>query len=196
MLIHLMIAPALLFFASLLGIGIALLVMQSTNLALLAALCSFASLLLLVQSYIRHRRTKAKARANWLVLDGSNIMHWKGNTADIATLRAVTDHLSHLGYTPGVVFDANVGYKISNRFLDDRALAKMLHLPRNQVMVVPKGTPADPTILTAARDFGARIVSDDRFRDWGQTYPEINEPGFLIRGGYQNGELWLDLPPA
>ncbi len=194
MVIRPMIAPTLLFFASLLVIGIALLVMQSTNLALLAALCSIASLILLVQGYIRHRR--AKARANWLILDGSNIMHWKDNTADIATLRAVTDYLSQLGYTPGVVFDANVGYKISNRFLDDRALAKLLHLPRNQVMVVPKGTPADPTILTAAHDFGARVVSDDRFRDWEQTYPEINEPGFLIRGGYQNGELWLDLPTA
>jgi hypothetical protein len=168
--------------------------MQSSNLALLAALCAIGNLLLPVQSYVRHRR--AKARANWLVLDGSNIMHWKDNTDEFFSLRAVTNHLSHLGYIPAIVFDANVGHKISNSFLNDRALAKLLHMPVQQLTVVSKGTPADPTILIAARNFGARVVSDDRFRDYAQTYPDINEPGFLIRGGHQSGEHRLDLPPA
>ena len=39
-------------------------------------------------------------------------------------------------------------------------------MPGNAVMVAPKGQPADPHILFVARDLGARIVSNDRFRDW------------------------------
>jgi len=60
-------------------------------------------------------------------------------------------------------------------------------------MVVPKGAPADPAILSAAQDTGARVVSNDRFRDWSDDFPEVRAPGFLIRGGYRSGELWLDL---
>ena len=43
--------------------------------------------------------------------------------------------------------------------------SKLLKMPESHIMVVPKETPADPYILQAARDYGARIVSNDRFRD-------------------------------
>jgi hypothetical protein len=46
--------------------------------------------------------------------------------------------------------------------------------------------------LTVARDFNAPIVTNDRYRDWADDYPEIAEPGRLIRGGYRNGTLWLE----
>jgi hypothetical protein len=61
-------------------------------------------------------------------------------------------------------------------------------------MVVPKGTPADPTILAAARDLGAPVLTNDRYRDWAEAHPEIRTPGHLIRGGYRDGGLHLDLP--
>ena len=38
----------------------------------------------------------------------------------------------------------------------------------------------------------APIVTNDRYRDWAGEYPEIAEPGRLIRGGYRDGVLWLD----
>ena len=60
-------------------------------------------------------------------------------------------------------------------------------------MVVSKGTPADPTILAAARDLGAQIVTNDRFRDWAEAHPEVTEAGHLVRGGYPSGKLWLSL---
>ena len=63
-------------------------------------------------------------------------------------------------------------------------------------MVVPKGTPADPTVLTVARDYGAQVVSNDRFRDWAAAFPEVKHPGHLIRGEYRAGKLWIDLPQA
>jgi hypothetical protein len=59
--------------------------------------------------------------------------------------------------------------------------------------VVNKGNPADPTILAAARDLKARIVSNDRYRDWTESHPEVAKPGHVIRGGYRDGNLWLDL---
>ena len=120
-------------------------------------------------------------------------MHWADNTPKIATLRAVIDRLSALGFTPGVVFDANAGYKIGGDYKHDDALGRLLGLPADRVMVAPKGTPADPLLLAAARDLGARIVSNDRFRDWTDQHPEVNEPGRLIRGGFRDGKVWLDL---
>lgn len=129
----------------------------------------------------------------WIVVDGSNVLHWQDNVPRLSTLRAVLADLSARGYTPGVVFDANAGYKISDRYQHDGALGKLLGLPADRVLVAPKGNPADPLILAAARDLGARIVSNDRFRDWVETHPEVATPGQLIRGGYRDGRLWLDL---
>lgn len=38
---------------------------------------------------------------------------------------------------------------------------------------------------------GARIVTNDRYRDWAEAHPEIATPGHLIRGGWREGKLWL-----
>ena len=92
-----------------------------------------------------------------------------------------------------MVFDANAGYKITGRYQHDGALGRLLGLPEDRVMVVAKGTQADPTVLTAARDLGARGVSNDRYRDWAETFPEVLDPGHVVRGGYRGGKLWLDL---
>ncbi|HBT00918.1 MAG TPA: hypothetical protein DEB47_13885, partial [Citreicella sp.] len=102
--------------------------------------------------------------------------------------------LSAQGYAPGVVFDANVGYKLSDRYLDGFALAKLLGLRRDRVTVVARGTPADGVILAAARDHKARVVTNDRYRDWTDQHPEVAENGYLVRGGYRAGRLWLNLP--
>ena len=74
----------------------------------------------------------------------------------------------------------------------DAEMAAHLGLPIDQVLVVPKGTPADLVLLATDRDLGAPIVTNDRYRDWAEAHPEVKTPGLLIRGGYQNGQLWLD----
>ncbi len=130
---------------------------------------------------------------HWVVVDGSNVMHWKDEAPQIATVQAVVAMLKSRGFAPGVVFDANAGYKLSGRYMNEREFSMLLALPENQIFVVPKGTQADPYLLGAARDFGARVVTRDRFRDWADAHPEVKKPGFLIRGGYRNsGDLWLD----
>ena len=148
---------------------------------------------ILVFVLVRRIRIKSRVTTNRVVVDGSNVMYWKDNTPRIETVREVLDHLSASGFTPGIMFDANAGYLLTGKYEHDGAFEKLLGLPRDHVMVVNKGVPADISILTAARDLGARIVSNDRYRDWADTYPEVHDPGHLIRGGYRNGVLWLDL---
>jgi hypothetical protein len=93
------------------------------------------------------------------------------------------------------VFDANAGYKLSGRYMDDRPLAFVLGLPTDRVLVVPRGEPADPVILKAARELGASVLSNDRFRDWAEQFPEVAQPGHLLRGGYHGGVLWMETAP-
>lgn len=181
-----MIVPVLLLCLSAAGLAVALILPGWTDLLLLAIPSAIASLVLLLKAALGRQRI-------WLMIDGSNVIHWKGGQPDIATLIAVIDHVCDLGYTPLVIFDANVGYKLDGRYLNDRALASSLGLPVKHVQVMPKGQPADPAILAASRKLDARIVTNDRFRDWQDSFPEIEDPGHLVRGGYRTGRLRLDL---
>ncbi|MBP0482096.1 NYN domain-containing protein [Sagittula salina] len=183
------------FFISLAVLGAGLLVPGLDDLLLLGVPCVIASLLILL-TRLSSSGSSLIFKKRWIILDGSNIMHWKGNGADIATVQDAIQKLSEQGYTPGVVFDANVGYKLRNRYQGEAELAKLLDLPVARVMVVSKGTPADQVILAAARDHNAQVVTNDRFRDWSHQHPEVKDEGHLVRGGYRAGRLWLDLPPA
>ena len=91
------------------------------------------------------------------------------------------------------MFDANAGYLVSDRYLNEWNFSKLLGVSKDNVFVVPKGTPADPYILKAAREMDLRIVTNDRFRDWEKDFPEIRKTGHLIKGGYRSGKLWLDI---
>jgi len=138
-------------------------------------------------------RALRREKPKWILVDGSNVLYWKDGTPQIDTLREVLGHLTARGYTPGVVFDANAGYLISGKYQHDGALGLLLGLAEDRVMVVGKGLPADTILLAAARDLGARIVTNDRYRDWVDTHPEVREPGHLIRGGFCDTGLWIDL---
>lgn len=150
---------------------------------LLAILC-----LLLIR-----RRTRVPDLAGQAILiDGSNVMHWQDNTPSLKPLQQVVRELSILGLKPGVVFDANAGYKLEGRFLGERELAIRLGIPAAQILVVPKGSQADPYLLDTARELQARIVTNDRFRDWIADYPEVAGPGLLVSGGMREGRVWLE----
>ena len=126
-----------------------------------------------------------------VIVDGSNVMYWKDGEPRLDSVSDVLAKLTALGFTPGVMFDANVGYHLSGEFMNDAAMSKLLKLPKNRVLVAPSGTPADEMILRAARDLGARIVTNDRYRDWVEAFPEITDPGYLIKGRYQQGDVKL-----
>lgn len=156
--------------------------------SILAFAISLSLLLRLLKPEERHV-PRAKRRA---VVDGSNVMHWQNGEPCFDPLRDVVSELQRRGFAPGVIFDANAGYLLVGKYQDDDKLAKRLMLPEDSVVVVSKGNSADPIILEAARDMKAIIVTNDRYRDWTEDFPEIHEPGFLICGGYKSGKLWLD----
>lgn len=202
-----MVVAVLLFLTSAIAVALAWIV-HSPEALMLTGPAAIASLWILLKAlvvWIRPRPQRASAprrqrrlvprrhkRApKMIVVDGSNVMHWKDNSAQLATLQEVLRALEARGYAPGVVFDANAGYKISDSYRHDFAFGKMLGLPKDRVMVVPRGEPADPVILAAAREHGVLVVSNDRFRDWATDFPEVADPAHFLRGGYSEGVLWL-----
>ncbi|WP_272003896.1 NYN domain-containing protein [Roseovarius sp. ZX-A-9] len=139
-----------------------------------------------------HHRIRRNPR-RWIVVDGSNVMFWDGNEPKAETLRRVVGYLAEQGFTAVVWFDANVGYKLSERYRGSDWLARQLGIPESRVLVAVKGQPADPLVLDGARQLGARVVTNDRFRDWVDEFPEIVEPGHLVQGRLQNGQVQLEL---
>jgi len=119
-------------------------------------------------------------------------MHWEDNTPHIEPVRRVVAALKAQGLDPGVVFDANVGWRLFGRYLGEVELGQILDLPPDQILVVPKGSPSDPWLLTTARDYTARIVTNDRFRGWAAEHPEVARPGFLVRGSLTGNGVWLE----
>ncbi|WP_435259724.1 NYN domain-containing protein [Thioclava sp. FR2] len=160
------------------------------DLQMLAASMLAASLYLLLQEWWRGR--KAGRLRQDVIIDGSNVMHWLDERPQLQPLLDVIAYLKGKGFRVGVVFDANAGWKLWDQYRGDHYFAQRLGLADQQVLVVAKGQPADPVILAAARENGAQIITNDRYRDWVEQYPEIAAPGHLVRGGYRKGQLWLD----
>lgn len=129
---------------------------------------------------------------NWIVVDGSNVLYWEGNTPDLRSVAHVIGALKSEGYDPVVRFDANVGYKIGNGYMGPGPLADFLGLPRKRVFVASKGVPADPLLLEGAGRLGARVVTNDRYRDWEGDFPQVREEGFLVRGFISTDEVGLE----
>ncbi len=157
----------------------------------LGLLAVLAPVFLVVRLRTRARPDARGETEDWVLIDGSNVMHWQDNTPSLQTVCRVVDQVRGLGYVPGVVFDANAGWKLAGRYLHDQDFAQLLGIEPRQVLVVEKGTQADPFLLQTAREFGARIVTNDRFRDWAETNPEVRSPGFLIRGTATGQEISL-----
>jgi Zc3h12a-like ribonuclease protein len=128
-----------------------------------------------------------RSRRRWIVVDGSNVLYWQNEKPSLYTVRVVVDELIAAGLRPVIWFDANVGYLVADRYLGPRPLARELGLSPRQVRVAPKGTPADPLLIAGADHLRARIVTNDRFRDWAESYPLVTDPARFVRGQVRNG---------
>lgn len=162
---------------------------------LAASLAAALSLLLLLRAAIRARRIRAARRTRvWVVIDGSNVMHWGDGRPSMAALSAVLGEVQRVGLTPLLWFDANAGYELAGRYMNETALSRALGLAREQVRVAPKGTPADPLILRDAVALQTGVITNDRYRDWADRYPSVTEPGVLLRGRVDGGAARIDWP--
>ena len=161
------------------------------DMALIAGLGAVASLVLVL--FTPRPRAPEGPDPRRILVDGSNVMYWQDNTPRLVTLVAVVQHLEWLGYRPLVIFDANAGYLLGGAFRNAQAFGRDLGLPAKLVVVAPRGTPADIILLAKARKKQVPVVSNDRYRDWHAQFPEIQQPGRLVRGGWRDGRVWVDI---
>lgn len=180
-----------LFLLSCAGVILSLVTTQYDPLLMPAGLSALLFLIAYLSLLRRRQRTLLRGPLPWVVVDGSNVMHWQGGGPRLDTVREVVDLLAARGLAPLVFFDANAGYLLTGHYQQSAAFGRALALPEDQIVVVDRGSSADPRILSEARNLNARIVSNDLFRNWTDDHPEIREDGFLLRGGYRKGRLWI-----
>jgi hypothetical protein len=167
-------------------------VLDSLPSEMLANLAGFAVLCLLLGSLLR-RRFAAARRKPVIVVDGSNVMHWGGGDPSAEKLSIVLDALIDAGFAPEIWFDANVGYKLGDKYAGPRQLERLLPVPASSIRVVDKGTPADPELIRSAIRQGARIITNDRYQDWRADFPMLDSQR-LIGGRFRQGVPEFDLP--
>ena len=131
-----------------------------------------------------------------ILVDGSNVLHWANNNPDLRALRRVITLLQQSGYRPEVVFDANVGWLVFDRWSGPEMLAPHIGLEPRDITVVAKGKIADLELLDRAKRRKLRIVTNDRYRDWVLKYPMLRREDVLVRGRVGLTGAELDLDPA
>ena len=104
------------------------------------------------------------------IVDGSNVAHSsEGDRAVLDNIRIVCDKLIEEGYQPIVVVDAALRHQI------DRPADFESMVETGKIRQAPAGTDADYFILAFARELDASVVSNDRFKDRQQAFPEARE---------------------
>ena len=104
------------------------------------------------------------------LIDGSNDAHSsEGDQARLENIRLVSEKLVEEGYQPVVVVDAALRHQI-----DDKAHFEQM-VEDGRIKQAPAGTDADYFILSFARELEAVVVSNDRFKDRLEAFPEARE---------------------
>jgi hypothetical protein len=120
-----------------------------------------------------------------VLVDGSNVAHsTEGEKPRIANLFAVLAKLAEEGLEPIVIVDAALRHSIDDR----RRYEQMVE--SGVIRQTPAGTDADYFILSFARELDAAVLSNDRFRDRIQQFPEACER--IIRYMIVNDEVVLE----
>ncbi len=117
-----------------------------------------------------------------VIVDGSNVAHSsEGDKPMLENIRLVRSKLIEEGYEPIVLADAALRHQI-----DDGGAFEAL-VDDGTIKQAPAGTDADYFILSFARELDANIVSNDRFKDRVEAFPEVNKR--VIRYMIVNGEV-------
>jgi hypothetical protein len=104
------------------------------------------------------------------LVDASNVAHSsEGEKARLENIALVCRKLIDEGMEPIVVADAALRHQI-----DDSAGYEEL-VENGKIRQAPAGTDADYFILAFARELDASIVSNDRFRDRQEAFPEARD---------------------
>lgn len=109
-----------------------------------------------------------------ILIDGSNVLYWRSGQADLNALGLIIAELAARRFVPVVYFDHSIV-----RYETGAALEKRCEPA--QIMVAPRGTPADPLLLAACNSGCIQIVSCDRYRAWRGVYPQLQKD-WLVTG--------------
>jgi Zc3h12a-like ribonuclease protein len=131
----------------------------------------------------RNRAESAKGAASrTVIIDGSNVAHSnEGDTAQLENIQLVLRKARQDGLDPVVLVDAALRHRINHPDEFERLVEN------GTIRQAPAGTDADYFILSFARELNADVVSNDRFRDRQQAFPEIRDR--MIRYMIVNGEV-------
>lgn len=119
------------------------------------------------------------------IVDGSNVAYSsEGGEPRLANIQAVARKLEAEGLKPIVVVDAALRHQIDDpdgyeRLVDSGVIKQ-----------APAGTDADYFILSFAGELDACVVSNDRFRDRREHFPDALDR--VIRFMILDGEVVLD----
>lgn len=117
-----------------------------------------------------------------VIVDGSNVAHSsEGEKAMLENIRLVREKLIEEGYEPIVLADAALRHQID----DGEGFEQLVEA--GTIKQAPAGTDADYFILSFARELDANIVSNDRFKDRVEAFPEVKKR--VIRYMIVNGEV-------
>ena len=124
----------------------------------------------------------AAAENRTVIVDGSNVAHAsEGEKAQLDNIRLVREKLIEEGYNPVVLADAALRHQID----DEPGFEKLVD--NGTIKQAPAGTDADYFILSFARELDANVVSNDRFKDRVEAFPEVKKR--VIRYMIVNGEV-------
>ncbi|HEX8358936.1 MAG TPA: hypothetical protein VF613_02385 [Longimicrobium sp.] len=122
------------------------------------------------QQQENEREQQPDAEKPIALVDGSNVAHSsEGDRARLVNIDIVVEKLIEEGYRPIVVVDAALRHQIDNRPLYERQVED------GKIRQAPAGTNADYFLLAFARELDACIVSNDRFRDHQEGFPDAHE---------------------
>lgn len=117
-----------------------------------------------------------------VVIDGANVAYEEksgGGKPKLSNLLKVRGELEERGFDTIIVIDASLKYEIDDQHQLEKLIASQ------QIRQVPAGTDADFFILEIADTCGARIVTNDQYRDYKERYPWIPErrlPYMIVNG--------------
>jgi hypothetical protein len=116
------------------------------------------------------------------LVDGSNVaFSTERDRPVLENITLVCNRLEAEGYQPIVVVDAALRHQIDARTEYEQMVEN------GRIRQAPAGTDADYFILSFARELDAAVVSNDRFKDRQQAFPEAKER--VIRYMIVEGEV-------
>lgn len=119
------------------------------------------------------------------IVDGSNVAYsTERKQPRLKNILLMCDKLQEDGLEPIIVVDAALRHQIDQ----EQQYEEMVQ--RGSIRQAPAGTDADFFIVSFARELDASVVSNDRFRDHSNAFPELDDR--LIRFMIVNEEVVLE----